>query len=205
MTTSNDPELIRAEIAQTRAELSDNVDTLTETANPKNIAHRQVNKVKGAVSSVKDKIMGADDDPSDTGRVGDAKAAAADKMSEAGDSLAAAPRAVKQKTQGNPLAAGLIAFGAGLLISSLIPSTQKEQDAVTGLQDNLEPLKQKASDAAKEITDNLRAPAQEAVEAVKTTATDAVASVKDEGQAAKDQVQAQAVESKATVQDAQSH
>jgi len=37
--TQNDPELLRAEIARTRAELSDNVDTLTDTANPKNIAH----------------------------------------------------------------------------------------------------------------------------------------------------------------------
>ena len=40
--------MLRAEIARTRAELSDNVDTLTDTANPKNIAHRQADKVKGA-------------------------------------------------------------------------------------------------------------------------------------------------------------
>ena len=39
------PEVLRAEIARTRAELSDNVDTLTDTANPKNIAHRQADKV----------------------------------------------------------------------------------------------------------------------------------------------------------------
>ena len=205
MTTSNDPDLIRADIERTRAQLSDNVDTLTETANPKNIANRQVNKIKGAVSGVKDTIMGSSDDPYDTGRVGDARAVASGKMSEVGDALTDAPGAVKQKTQGNPLAAGLIAFGAGLLISSLIPSTQKEQDAVSGLQENLEPLKQKASEAAKEMADNLRAPAQEAAEAVKSTATDAVATVKDEGQAAKDQVTSQAQESKATVQDAQSH
>ena len=44
--SETDPEVLRAEIARTRAELSDNVDTLTETANPKNIADRQVNKVK---------------------------------------------------------------------------------------------------------------------------------------------------------------
>ena len=204
MSTSNDPDLIRADIERTRAQLSDNVDTLTETANPKNIANRQVTKIKGAVSGVKDTIMGSSDDPYDTGRIGDAKAVAANRVSEVGDTLTSAPGAVKQKTQGNPLAAGLIAFGAGLLVSSLIPSTQKEQDAVSGLQDNLEPLKQKASEAAKEMADNLRAPAQEAADAVKATATDAVASVKDEGQAAKDQVTSQAQESKATVQDAQS-
>ena len=205
MTTSNDPDQIRADIERTRSQLSDNVDTLTDTANPKNIADRQVNKVKGAVSSVKDKIMGSDDDPYDNGRVGDATSLTAGKVSEAGDALAAAPGNVKQKTRGNPLAAGLIAFGAGLLVSSLIPASQKEQDAVSGLQENLEPLKQKASDAAKDMADNLRAPAQEAVDSVKATATDAVANVKDEGQAAKDQVQGQAETSKTAVQDAQSH
>ena len=50
MTTSNDPDQIRADIERTRAELSYNVDSLTDTANPKNIADRQVDKVKGAVA-----------------------------------------------------------------------------------------------------------------------------------------------------------
>ena len=44
---------------------------------------------------------------------------------------------MKRKTQGNPLAAGVIAFGLGMLVSSLIPSAEKERDAVSRLQDNL--------------------------------------------------------------------
>ena len=111
MTTSSDPDQIRDEIARTRAELSDNVDTLSDTANPKNIANRQVNKVKGAVSGVKDTIMGSPDDPHDTGRVGDLRASASDTVSGVGDAVSGAPATVKQKAQGNPLAAGLIAFG----------------------------------------------------------------------------------------------
>ena len=45
--SQNDPEVLRADIARTRAELSDNVDTLTDTANPKNIADRQVEQGEG--------------------------------------------------------------------------------------------------------------------------------------------------------------
>lgn len=211
MTTSNDPDQIRADIERTRAELSYNVDSLTDTANPKHIADRQVDKVKGAVLGVRDKIMGSPDDPYDDGRLGDARATAQGKLSAAGDAVGAvgdavsgAPGLAKQKTRGNPLAAGLIAFGAGLLVSSLIPSTQKEQQAISGLQENLEPLKQQAADLGKEMADNLRGPAQEAAEAVKSTATDAAQNVKDQGQSAKDQVQGQAEGSKAKVQDAQS-
>jgi hypothetical protein len=229
MTSSTDPDEIRAEIERTRAELSSNVDALTDTANPKNIANRQVDKVKGAAVGIKERIMGAPDDDNDGGAVGDAKGAVQDKVSAVGDAVqgraaavgdavqgrAAAvgdavqdrvatigntPTQVKQKARGNPLAAGLIAFGAGLLVSSLIPSSQREQDAVSGLQKNLEPLKEKATDAAKEIAENLREPAQQAAESLKATATEAVANVKDEGVAAKDQVQGQAAESKETLQ-----
>ena len=211
MTTSNDPDQIRADIERTRAELSYNVDSLTDTANPKNIADRQVNKVKGAVGGIRDKIMGSPDDPNDGGRIGEIGDAASarvsavgDAVSGVGDSVAAAPGAVKQKAQGNPLAAGLIAFGAGLLISSLIPSSQKEQQAVSSLQENLEPLKEQATGVAKEIAENLRGNAQEAAESVKSTAQEAVQNVKDEGQTAQERVQSQAAESKSAVQDSRS-
>ncbi len=181
MTTSNDPDQIRADIERTRAELSDNVDALTDTANPKNIANRQVDKVKDAARGVRDKVMGSPDDPYDTGT----RRRCADCRPGPGlrgrDAVSNAPGQLKQKARGNPLAAGLIAFGAGLLVSSLIPSSQREQQAVSQLQQNLEPLKEKAVDAAKEIAGNLQEPAQQAAEQVKATATDAVQNVKDEG------------------------
>jgi gas vesicle protein len=202
-----DPDAIRADIERTRAELSYNVDALTDTANPKNIAGRQVDKVKGAVQGVKERIMGADDDPYDEGAVGDAKLAVQDRVagiqdraSGLGDAVASAPRRAKQKTQGNPLAAGVIAFGVGLLISGLIPSSQKEQRAISDLQENLEPLKEKAAEVGREMADNLREPAQQAVESVKATATQGAENVKAEGQSAKEQVQDQVQDSKETVQ-----
>ena len=199
MTTSNDPDQIRADIERTRAELSDNVDALTDTANPKNIANRQVDKVKDAARGVRDKVMGSPDDPYDTGSVGDARTAVQDRASAVGD-VSNAPGQLKQKARGNPLAAGLIAFGAGLLVSSLIPSSQREQQAVSQLQQNLEPLKEKAVDAAKEIAGNLQEPALQAAQQVQATATEAVQNVKDEGVAGKDQVQDQAQQAKDTVQ-----
>jgi len=214
MTTSNDPDEIRAEIERTRAALSDDVNALTDTANPKNIARRQVDKAKGALTDVKDRVMGVGDDVKERvmgtgenvkGRVVGAGENVAgtvqDKAYAARDAVSEAPQVAKEKTRGNPLAAGLIAFGAGLVISSLIPSSQKEQDAVSNLQDNLEPLKEKATEVAKDFGQQLKEPAQQAAESVKTTAAEGVQNVKDEGVAAKDQVAGQAQESKATVQD----
>ncbi|CAI9403903.1 MULTISPECIES: DUF3618 domain-containing protein [Aestuariimicrobium] len=203
MTINNDPDQIRSDIDQTRSELSHNVDALVDTADPRNVAHRQVERVKGAVSGARDAIMGSPDDPHDGGRVGDLKEGASETLSDMGDRVSHAPSVVKRKARGNPLAAGLVAFGVGLLVSSLVPASEKEQRAVSHLQDEVEPLKEKAVQAAKDVAQNLKAPAQEAVDSVKASAGDAANRVKDEGQAAKEQVQGQAQESAATVREVQ--
>mgnify|MGYP001024552317 CR=1 FL=1 len=217
MTTSNDPDEIRADIERTRAALSSDVDDLAESVKPKNVADRQVGKVKDAASNLKDRVMGSDDDESYSTRdaVADrayaAKDAIADtayqaketvsgKASEAGEAVRQAPAAVKRKTQGNPLAAGVIAFGLGMLVSSLIPSTEKERNAVSELQENLGPVKEKASEVARDFGDNLKQPAQDAAQSVKQTAQEGAQSVKEEGQSAAQDVKAQAQDSKETVQ-----
>jgi len=210
--SQNDPEVLRAEIARTRAELSDNVDTLTETANPKNIAGRQMNKVKGAARGVREHLMGAPDDPADAGTVGERAAAvmdstsgplgsAQDRASGALDTVTDAPRLVQRKTRGNPLAAGLIAFGIGYLISGAIPSSEKEQQATSRLQEKAAPLTDTVREAASDMADRLREPAQEVMASIKDTATEAVANVKDHGATAKDEVQNQVQASTATVKD----
>lgn len=205
MTESNDPDQIRADIERTRAELSHNVDTLGDTVNPRNIASRQVDKVKDKARTVRDAIMGSPDDPYDQGRAGDLQATVQDGASAVGDAVSNAPSVAKRKTRGNPLAAGLIAFGAGLLVSSLIPASRHEQRAVSTLQDNLEPLKQQVTDIAHEVADNLREPAQQAAESIKTVATDGAENVQAQARSATDEVTSQAQQSKDAVQDAQSH
>jgi len=217
MTTSNDPDEIRADIERTRAALSNDVDELADAVKPQNVARRQVDKVKDAAVGLKDRVMGSDDDDSYstkdavTDKAYQAKDAVADKAyqarqtvsdraSEAGDAVRQAPDTVKRKTQGNPLAAGVIAFGLGMLVSSLIPSTEKEREAVSTLQDNLGPVKEKASELARDVTDNLRQPAQEAAQSVKDTAQEGVQNVKQEGQSAATDVKDQVSDSKDTVQ-----
>jgi Protein of unknown function (DUF3618) len=207
MTTSNDPDEIRAEIERTRAALSDDVDDLAESVKPQNVAGRQVGKVKEAASSVKERVMGSDDDDYDgsaVGTVGDkaysAKDTVGEKTSEAGEAVRRAPRRMRRRAQGNPLAAGMIAFGLGMLVSSLIPSTEKEREAVSQLQDNLEPVKEKASEVAQDMAENLRQPAQQAGESVKAAATEGVENVKQEGHSAAADVKDQAQASKETVQ-----
>jgi Protein of unknown function (DUF3618) len=218
MTTSNDPDEIRADIERTRAALSNDVDELAETVKPKNVAQRQVDKVKEAASNVKERVMGSNDDDysgSAIGTVTDSASSARDavagkayaardtvteRASEARGAVSRAPTAVKQKAQGNPLAAGVIAFGLGMLVSSLIPATEKERQAVSQLQENLEPVKEKASELAREVGESLKPAAQEAAQSVKAVAAEGAQNVKQEGAAAAAEIKDQAQTSKETVQ-----
>jgi hypothetical protein len=197
VTTSNDPDEIRADIKRTRAALSDNVDDLAESVKPKNVAGRQVGKVKEAASNLKDRVMGPD---AVADKASSAKDTVSGKASEAREAVRQAPRRMKRRAQGNPLAAGVIAFGLGMLVSSLIPSSEKEREAVSQLQDNLEPVKEKATEVARDIGEGLRPAAQDAAESVKTTAQEGAENVKQEGQSAAADVKDQAQASKETVQ-----
>jgi gas vesicle protein len=215
MTTSNDPDEIRADIERTRATLSNDVDDLAESVKPQSVARRQVDKVKDAVGNVKDRVMGSDDEDYSSSTVGDKASAAkdvvadkayaakdtvSDKAYQAGEAVRETPTTVKRKTQGNPLAAGVIAFGLGMLVSSLIPSSEKERQAVSQLQENLEPVKQKATEVARDMGESLKPAAQEAAESVKGTAQESVESLKQEGQSAAQDVKDQTKGSKETVQ-----
>jgi hypothetical protein len=196
---SNDPDQIRAEIERTRANLSDNVNTLTDTVTPSHIAKRQVGKARSAVFGVRDTVMGT---ASGLGlAAGDTASGLGDAVSGAGDTVTGASAAVKTHAAGNPLAAGLIAVGVGWLVGSLLPATAGERQAAVQLKQTATPL---LSDAARDVTEHLKEPAQQAVAAVQDTATDAAHTVKDESLASANQVKEQAVDAKDAVQDAHS-
>jgi hypothetical protein len=190
MTTSNDPDQIRAEIEQTRANLSHDVNTLTDTVTPSHVARRQVDKARGAVVGVKDRVMGS---AADLGSSASDKASqVAGKASDMGGAVTGAPSTVKSRAAGNPLAAGLIAVGVGWLVGSLMPVSEREKQAATQVKDQVkETAMPVVTDAAKEVADNLKPAAQDAVESVKQTAADAAETVKEEGKAmdAKDTIQ----------------
>ena len=136
--------------------------------------------------------MGSQSNPGDNGALGTASDKASSVASSVGDAATAAPSAARQKTQGNPLAAGLIAFGAGWLISSLLPASEKEKQAASTVKDKAgehsDTLTAPLKEAAGNAKENLQGPAQDAVTSVKDKATDAASTVKDEAASAKDDV-----------------
>ena len=182
-TTTQSPEEIRRDIERTRAELASDVDTLHEKVSPSAIAQRRTEAVKGRMSSMKEKVMGTATSAGDSTTSG---------LHGAADTAKGAPHSIKVQTQGNPLAAGVIAFGAGWLISSLLPASEKEKQATMQAKDKVsehsDTLTAPLKEAAQGAKENLQPQAQQAAESVKSTATDAAQNVKGEAQSAKDEM-----------------
>lgn len=201
---SENPDEIRADIEETRRRLGSNVDAVADKVTPSHVVQRQTDKLKDAVfgvkDSVKDKVMGATDSMTDKVQAG--TGSASDSMSRAGSAVGETPQKITTKAQGNPIAAGLIAFGAGLLAASLIPASEKERVAADNLKTAAEPLTAQVTDAAKDVAQGLKEPAQEAMENVKTTATEAAQNVKAEGQDVAGDVKGKATDAKDNVRDA---
>jgi hypothetical protein len=223
VTTSSDPEDIRREIERTQADLSRDVDALTEKVTPGRIVERRVDRAREAATRLKDTVMGSNPTASgrhDGGGVSATASRAADRVSDtaaaasasvqdaaatAADAVQEAPRAIRRQTRGNPLAAGLIAFGAGWLVSSLLPASRREQEladqAKEVAQEKVQPVLQQV---ASEVGDNLREPAQQAVASVRSTAQDATDTVAEEGRAAAQDVSGRAQDAAGTVRSSSS-
>lgn len=172
---SSNPDDIRRDIDQTRSELGRDVDALAEKMDPNKIVDRQTEKVRNKWTDFQESVMGSPDDYSGQSSLQQAGEQASQMASQA-------PDPVKRRTRGNPLAAGLIALGAGWLIGSLIPASRAEQDAANTVKDKAQPAVDEAKSVAQDMGESLRPQAQGAAESVKESAQGSVDRVKDEGQ-----------------------
>lgn len=178
--TTSDPEEIRSEIDQTRAALSQDVDALAYEANPAHMAQRQVSRAKRAGSAMLDRVFGSIDD---------AKESVGQRAGELGETAAGVPGALRQRAQGNPVAAGLVAFGAGLLVAAAFPPSRKERELAQTVKETAEPITEQVSEAAKAVGAGLAEPAKAAAESLKESATEAIEHVQTEATSAAGDVQ----------------
>jgi len=182
---TNNPDEIRSNIEETRRDLGADVDALADKVTPSKIAERQADKVKDALRSAREHVMGSWSDTQES--VSGSVSGATDK----------AHAAIK----GNPLAVGLIAIGIGWLAASLLPPSDAEKRLASNVKVAARPLVDDLANTAKDVADDLKEPAQDALHAVKSSAADAVESVKAEASDAADGVKEQAETSRATVQE----
>lgn len=171
------PDQLTQDIATTRQRMGGTLDQVQHRVDPREAWQRRQPAVRSKMTELRDTVMGTADDMS--GRVGDSAAGVADRVSHG--------------TKGNPLAAGLVAFGAGLLAGSVIPSSRAEQRAVADLQDRAEePVTRALSESGEEIRSRVGDEAHAAVDHTREAASDATQKVTDAASSSAERVRDEA-------------
>ena len=119
-------------------------------------------------------------------KAGDMSDRAADAVAEARDTLTETPDKLRQKTRGNPLAVGLIAFGGGMLVGTLLPESRVEGRAMRRVEPALAGAASEAGQIAREIADEVKESTGASVEQVREKASAAADNVKEEAREAID-------------------
>ena len=158
-------------IEEQRAVLGYHLDELGDKVSPRRMAERRKAAVRDRMSSVKDRVMG-------TANAGAERAS--DVKDEAMDAARRAPEAARQQFEGNPLAAGLLAFAAGLVVAAVLPETEKEQQLARSVQPHLESAASEVGAVAQDSAEALKPAAREAAEHVKQQAQQSGEAVKDD-------------------------
>lgn len=177
-------EQLTRDIAGTRQDLSRDLDALVDKVSPSRVMHRRTEATKSRLRSMRDSVMGTADS---------AKAGVTDTASGATDAVTGtaqqAVSTIERRTEGNPLAAGAVAFGAGWILSSLIPASEKEKEAARVVAEQSQPLVDEAKSVGQDVAQDLKESALEAAQEVKGTAQQAAENVKQEGESAAADVQ----------------
>ena len=156
-------EQLKQDIENTRGHLGKTLEAIGDRVSPARIVERRKNRVIHTVRNIRERVMGP---ASDAGRV------IGDSAGGAVDTLAGAPDNVRSHAQGSPLVAGAIAFGAGVLASSLAKPSGMERQAADRLMDRVEPLKDQLAQVGHEVAEHMQQPLREAAEQVKEAASE---------------------------------
>lgn len=187
-------EELTAQIEDTRGRMASDLDALQDKVSPSAIVQRRKEATRNRISSVRDKVMGtahgaggaiSDKVPSPSGVAGSVQ-----------DGVQSGVSSAQDRVQGSPLAAGLVAFGAGLVVASLLPASQREAEAahrvVETAKDKGAPLMDEARQAGQQLGQDLKERATEAAQQVKDSAADSAQQVKSEAQSSAESVKSEA-------------
>lgn len=185
-------EELTSQIEDTRGRMASDLDALQDKVSPAAIVQRRKEATKNRISSVRDKVMGSAQ--SAGGTVGDKVPSPSGMASSVQGGVQSGVSSAQDRVQGSPLAAGLVAFGAGLVVASLLPASQREAEAahrvVEGAKDS--GLMDEVKQAGQQLGQDVKERATEAAQQVKDSAADSAQQVKGEAQSSAENVKSEA-------------
>jgi gas vesicle protein len=190
---------LRLQAERQRAELSRDLEAIGDRVSPGRMMERRQAALRQKFANARDAVMGTADTAK--ARMGSATSQVGDSASGVGSRIGEAPDAIRRQTEGNPLAAGLVAFGAGMVLATVLPTTRKEEQAGQRIQPQLAQVAEEVKGEVRQVAEDLKPAAQQAVEEVKGSAQDAAQSVKDDASMRAEQVKSEASTAAQNVRD----
>jgi len=161
---------LKAELERHRVEVGADLEAIGDRVSPGRMVERRRAQLSERVSGFKDRVMGSATEARSTVHE-DARAVAG--------AVADAPSAARRQVQGNPIAAGVIAFAAGVLVASALPESEPEQQLAEQMQPGLAQAAQESRTVAGEMAEHLEPAAKEATKEVAHHAQEAAEQVKE--------------------------
>ncbi|MGH8941204.1 MAG: DUF3618 domain-containing protein [Acidimicrobiia bacterium] len=183
---------LREDIDQKRDDIGYTVDQIQNRVSPGRITARGRYRFRRWWIDTRDRILGNDQSQYPwerqvqevSNRVGNVTDRASEVVSDVRAGVAETPRMLRRQTQGNPVAAGFVAFGGGLLVGTLLPETQTERDAAQRLEPSVAGLAQEAAEIGKDVAEDVKTTAVGAIDEMKESASAAAEGVKEEAKEA---------------------
>jgi gas vesicle protein len=211
-------EELRDDIELRREYLSRDLDAIGDRVSPSRVVERRTEAVKDRFRNAKESVMGKADDIGDHAvdlrdragdragsareTVGEAAHKAQEGMHQAAEKVGEVPQMVRQQTQGNPLAAGLVAFGLGLLAATVLPESRRERRLARQVQPQLEDAARAAAQTGRAMADDLKPTIQQSAAELQDRARESVEHVKGEAQDAARSVADDSKQAASNVKDA---
>lgn len=173
---------LRAELEDRREALGHDLVAIGDRVSPGRMVQRRRAAIGQSFGRARQRVMGTAD--SARASVGSAGSSVGSSVGGAASSVAGTvkevPHMIEERTEGAPLAAGMVAFGLGFLASSLLPASRTEERAAARLQPALESAAGEFGTAGQQVAHDLADEAKSAAQDLKATAQDAAQGIKDE-------------------------
>jgi Protein of unknown function (DUF3618) len=184
-------EELNTDIEGTRQSLAEDLDALQDKVSPSAVMQRRKDAIASRVRGMGSRIMGSTSSAGrgvtnvSSGVEGGVRGAASDVAGSA-----------EGRVEGNPLTAGLVAFGVGVVVAGLLPATDAESRAsrtvVETAKEHGAPVADATKSAAHDMVDGLREPASSAAQEVKSSAQESAGRVQDQASGSAQHVRSEA-------------
>jgi len=171
---------LKQQAGEQRAQMGDTLEAIGDRLSPERIIERRKAAVGQRFRRVKDTVMGSPGYQEQMPQK--MRERTGEMMHSATEAVRSAPSTLADQARGNPIAVGFVAFGAGMLLATVMPKSETESRLMQEAQPQMQGAMSELKDAGRELAGGMQEHAREAGEQIKEAGSEAASNVKGQAQ-----------------------